>query len=62
MIIKLWPWSKGKLHQLIKSLFPEEVQQLKALQEEYDSAEKELIHLWDFAGQHVSGGITSVTS
>ena len=35
---------------------PEEFQHLKALQEEYDP-EKKYIHLWDFAGQQVSGGI-----
>ena len=32
---------------------PEEFQQIKALQEEYDP-EKKYIHLWDFAGQQVT--------
>ena len=35
---------------------PVEFQQLKALQEEYDP-EKKYIHLWDFAGQQVSGSL-----
>ena len=45
--------SPSKRYKKFTPISPEEFQQLKALQEEYDP-EKKYIHLWDFAGQQVN--------